>query len=143
MIVLYLDYELDADERSEVEIAVGEGIDPVRVPWLMPLGKSGDELPAAATAVLPHLERIFGESGDSHRNQRTLLVAPHDPDWYTRLAQAIRELTGYYPLLVQPARRREELGVPGPLRIIDMEAYLMDEDSLTSPPWMLDDGFLP
>ena len=91
-------------------------------------------------AVLPHLQRL---SLERSRGKRTLLVAPRDPAWYTSLAQAVRELTGLYPLLVQPAERRAEVGVPGPLRIIDMEAYLMDEDSPTSPPWMLDDGFLP
>ena len=54
MIAYHLDYQLNADELVEVEIAVGEPVDLVRIPWLARLG---DTRPATAGQFLPHLER--------------------------------------------------------------------------------------
>lgn len=137
MLTLYLDYELDEDERIDVQLAVGEEIELRRIPWLFPLPRPGEEAqPMDPQRVIPHLRRVgIGEFD----GERILLVAPQAIHWYASLAEAIFEATGQYPLLVQPAERRSELGCAGPLRIIDMEAYLRDEDAAGLPPWLVND----
>lgn len=139
MLALYLDYELNADERVDVELAVGEPIDLLRLPWLFPLrtapADEGRGFPIEPKKLLPHLER----AGVSESQGRILLIAPQEVRWYANLAAAILLRTGHYPLLVQPAARRDELGCAGPLRVIDMEAYMKGEEAETLPPWLLDD----
>jgi hypothetical protein len=138
VLTLYLDYQLDEDERLEVESAVGEPIQLTRVPWLFPLHDGGSPNgPIEPQAVLPHLERIGLQTLEAF--ERVLLVAPREVRWYASLAEAIHLLTGQYPLLIQPEDRRVELGCPGPLRIVDMEAYMKDEDQLQPPPWLVSD----
>lgn len=140
MLTLYLDYKLDASEQVDVQLAVGEGIELQRIPWLFPLPPSGRPgAPIDPARVIPLLQ-ASGLPADS--GERVLLVAPRAPEWYACLAEAIERLTGLYPLLVQPACRRDELGCPGPLRVIDMEAYVRDEDSSTLPPWLVGDELL-
>ena len=134
MIAFYLDYLLDPAECEEVQQAVGEPIEVVRVPWLFPLKSTGEiQGIIAPDRVRPHLERagIARAAG-----QRVLLVAPREVHWYASLAECIQQETGHYPLLVQPEERREDVGCSGPLRILDMEAYLRDTDTGSMPPWL-------
>jgi len=133
VIALYLDDSLDSDQWTEVEIGIGEGIDPRRIPWLIPVAVGSNPHPKAEpNVVLPHLLRLGLER---FRGKRVALVAPRDLRWCASLSEAIRNLTGAYPLLVQTPRHRDSVGIPGPLRIIDMEAYVLDGDA-TTPPWL-------
>ena len=138
MIALYLDEALDEEELEAVEEAVGEEVECRRVPWLWPPSatqRAGQGEAPLADAVLPHLRRL--DLPDDGR--RLLLVPPRDPRWSTALAEAIRLETGVYPVLVQTETQRTALGRPGPLRLLDMEAYYLDGDADRPPPWLEDD----
>lgn len=138
MIVLYLDYVLDENELVEVQLAVGEPIEMVRIPWLFPVRQDAEGspvIPLEPRTVRPHLRQA---GLTEHNGERVLLVAPREQGWYASLAEAIFAETGCYPLLVQPPVRRQEAGCPGPLRIIDMEAYLREGESADPPPWQSD-----
>ncbi len=88
----------------------------------------------------PHLQRAgIGE----YLGKRVILIAPFDAAWYANLAEAIQRETGHYPLLVQTEAQREAFDCPGPLRMIDMEAYMTGDDGETRPPWFDDGGLLP
>ncbi len=139
MIALYLDYVLSDEELVELQLAVGEPVSPLRIPWLLPM-RSSSPPSVEPESVRPHLRRLRIEQ---YRGRRVLLITPRESHWVASLAEAIRLETGLYPLLVQPPVRRQEAGCPGPLRVIDMEAYLLDEDAAEPPPWTRDDGLLP
>jgi len=134
LIALYLDYVLEDEEQIEVQLAVGEPIELVRIPWLFPLraGEEGASLIGPET-VIPHLRRT---GIAEHPNERVLLVAPRRVQWYVTFVEAIQRETGRYPLLVQPPVRRQEVGCPGPLRVIDVESYMLEEDAAGVPPWL-------
>lgn len=148
MIALYLDEALDEEEIEAVEEAVGDGVECRRVPWLWPSSatpaaepetdgnpKGGNSKAPMAATLLPHLQRLdLPDDGN-----RLLLVPPRDPHWSTALAEAIRLETGTYPVLVQTERQQAELGRPGPLRLLDMEAYYLDGDTNCTPPWLEND----
>ncbi|MEW6742883.1 MAG: hypothetical protein AB1486_08995 [Planctomycetota bacterium] len=140
MIAYCLGYRLSDDELVEVQLAVGEPVDLVLIPWLLPLRGAEEPLCAEPDLVRPHLRPAGIERW---RNERVLLVAPLDTRWYVSLAEAIKSETGHYPLLVQSTYHRERLGYPGPLRILDMEAYgvLLDNFSVSCGEGLLRDFF--
>jgi hypothetical protein len=131
VIALYLDDPLQKRDWQEIQAACREPVEALRIPWL----KSASESPHQSgdpRLVLPHLRRL---QLDKQQGRRVLLVAPLDLHWCQGLTEAIREVTGAYPLLIQTERHREMVGIPGPMRIIDMEAYYTDGDSNQIPPW--------
>ncbi len=141
MILVSLDYSVSEEELADIQLAVGDPVEVHRIPFLLPLRWIASPTPWKPDALLPHLRRL---DLARFRGQRVLMVAPEDARWYASLAEAIRVETGQYPLLVQPEARRAEVGCPGPLRILDLEAYLLDEDALGTPPWLVDgDGLIP
>ena len=91
----------------------------------------------AANRFRQHLRNVGID--ELPEGERVLLVAPSDLGWITALAEALQRERGSYPLLVQPSARRTEVGQPGPLRVMDMEAYLLDQDARVARPWDRED----
>jgi len=134
VILLYTEPSLTPEERTHLEAAVREPVDCVRVPALLPASARADLLKRAFELLLMRAGIASGTDA------RVLLLLPDDARWYHGITQAVHARTGCWPLLVQTRDQRARLGCPGPLRIIDMDAYLMGEDARSTPPWQRRDG---
>lgn len=132
MVVYSLDLELRPAEHAELELAVGESVEAIRIPWLGMLRATDENTPIDPDRFRIQLRHV---GADRESGRRVLLLQPAHSPTCSALLEALRRLTGAYPLLVQTPERRRALGVPGPLRILDVEAYVLDTDSNTQLPF--------
>jgi hypothetical protein len=77
---------------------------------------SGREDVAARLLKVAGIQRDYG--------RRVGLVIPRDMLSYSAFGEAIHNITGYYPYVVQTAGHREAIGNPGYLRIFDMHGMM-------------------
>jgi hypothetical protein len=117
----YIDSALSTAELAEVEEMLQRQVELVRVPYVLP-DTSGiiteSTARAEEDAAAKALRRVAIEK-DSGR--RCLFVIPHDLRWQHAFLSAIHRITGFFPFTIQTAAHRDHLGVPGELRILDMQ----------------------
>jgi hypothetical protein len=121
----YLDRPLTDDELADVIEMMERPVEQARIPHVLPeetTGRNSEERSQsdidAATGILrrARIEREYGRP--------SLFVLPFDMRWNFAFSEAIRILTGFYPYTIQTAEHRERCGVPGELRIVDMQGMM-------------------
>ena len=121
----YLDQELTGAELDEAAELLGETLEPVRIPYVLPAPESPgtyrDRPMIDESAAIPALKAagILKDYG-----QRVALVIPDDVHWYAGFSFAIHTLCGYFPYLVQTSRHREGMDNPGDLRVLDLQGLM-------------------
>ena len=129
MIAFTFDVSLNSKELDAVEECVGEAVEWIPIPQLF---RSRGARAYTVDAVRPLLARMPSAADSAGR---VLLVQCSEPERTAQLLEGLRERFGVYPVLVQTEGQREALGIPGPLRLVDVEAYVLADDSNSPPPW--------
>jgi len=127
MRVYYLEKPLSEEDAADVAAMLETGIEQVRIPHLFPAEGSGaslDAIMSRAEGAAAALLRGAGMLADY--GARVGLVIPCNMISYGSLSEAIHNLTGYYPFVIQTAEHRRAIGNPGDLRIFDMEGMTND-----------------
>lgn len=125
MRVYYLDHRLSQDELEFAEETLGEQIEEVSVPFVLPLldpsAPSGGRPIFDDELLMAHLQRAGVGRDYGHQ---VGLVCPLDLHWYGSLLEALYRATGYYPYAIQTRLQRDRIGNPGEVRIIDMHGAM-------------------
>ena len=126
MRVYFLDRLLTNQEIDFVEDALNTKIEQVQIPHVLPADITGGhpDRPLSDEALVAKHLRKAGIIRD--QGSRVALVMPLDMHWYSSLAFAIHNETGFYPYLIQTAQHRKHIGNPGEIRIIDMHGLMRD-----------------
>ena len=131
MRIYYLEEPLSTGDEAFVaeELAAGESIEQVRIPYVLPVLSAGTFSANAHQEHQTLLRRHLRAAGIGRdRNRQVTFVAPREMHWYQVLSFAIEAETGRYPWLVQTHAQREAIGNPGETRIIDMEGMFGRKD---------------
>jgi hypothetical protein len=127
MRLYYLDRNLGNDEVTFVVgvLRLSEPIEQIRIPHVLPVPDLNGEYSKRPIIDTKLIETHLLNAGIFlDRGKKVYLVAPRDRHWRASLISAIFKCTGRYPCLIEAEDRRDYLGNPVGIRVVDMDELI-------------------